>query len=208
MGIEQHFAGGPPRPMQERLPFIGAGDHVLDVESLKVAESGQNKGPVVWAQFRVISSTLHPVGSQVTQRFELAKQERFPTTPTQRELAVYFIAQLLGQKDLAKAQSTLLALLSPKEMEIQRVRGIRVIANGRCKPGKTWVNVSWQNVEQTPDAIKSQRAALDGTAPKASPAPAAPAPSSAPATPDVYTPPAPASDFAAPSFNLDDDLPF
>ncbi len=203
MGAEQYFQGGPPRPMQERLPFIAAGDHTLDVESLKVIES-QKSGPVVWAQFRVIASTCHPVGSQVTQRFELSKQEKFPTTPTQRELAVYFLAQLLGQKDLAKAQSTLLALLSEAEMKVQRVRGIRIIANGRSKKPGGWVNVSWQNVEQAPEQIKAQRAALDGTAPTASPAPTAPA--NLPPTAAQYT--APAVEAPAPMFNLNDDIPF
>lgn len=201
MGVNEYFPeGSAPRPMQERLPFIAAGDHTLDVESLKVIES-QKSGPVVWAQFRVIASTCHPVGSQVTQRFELSKQEKYPTTPTQRELAVYFMAQLLGQKDLAKAQKTLLALLSDAEIKVQRVRGIRIIANGRSKPGKTWVNVSWQNVEQTPEQIKAQRAALDGTAPSASPAPAPQA--APPPAAQQYTPPteAPPSDFAL------DDLP-
>jgi hypothetical protein len=195
MSTVNGYLDTPARPAPERPPFVGLGDHVFDVEEIVHADS-PTKGPTVWVKLIVVESPLHPVGSKVTQRFELAKQEKYPTSRTQVELAKDFVAALIGTSSLDVARDTLKMLLTKEDQKIQRARGIRIRARGYAKPGKTWVHVTWANVEQSPADVAARRAAIEAklaaddgapavqAAPVAAPTPA-PAPTAAPAAPSL-----------------------
>lgn len=154
------YLDAPARPAPERPPFLGLGDHLLDVEEIVKADS-PTKGPTVWIRFLVVESPTHPVGSKVVQRFELAKQERYPNNRTQVELAKDFTAALIGTENLDIARDTLKTLLSSEEQKVQRGRGIRIRARGYTKNKSSWVNVDWKHVEQTEADVKARREAIE-----------------------------------------------
>lgn len=188
MSTANSYLDAPARPAPERPPFVGLGEHLFDVEEIVKADS-PTKGPTVWVRLIVVESTLHPVGSKVTQRFELAKQEKYPTSRTQSELAKDFTAALIGTTDLTAAGEVLKGLLND-DPRIQKACGIRIRARGYAKPGKTWVHVTWNHFDQNETDVAARRAAIVArNAAGATPAVQATAPVAAP----------PAAPTAAPS---------
>lgn len=165
MSSVSSYLDAPARPTPERPPFVGLGEHLFDVEEIVKADS-PTKGPTVWVRLRVAESTNpeHPVGSKATQRFELAKQEKYPTSRTQVELAKDFASALIGEPDLALAGQTLKRLLEdPTMQKSQPARGIRIRARGYAKPGKTWVHVSWSHVDQNEADVAARRAVIEAS---------------------------------------------
>ncbi len=148
----------PSRPAPERPPFVGAGTHILDIEEISLANSPL-KGPTVWVRLVVVESPLHPVGSKVTHRFELAKQETYPTSRTQTELAKDFTAAAVGTSDLVEAGGVLKGLIND-DPRIQRACGIRIKMIGTPNKNKTWVNFRWEHIDQTEADVAARRAAI------------------------------------------------
>lgn len=191
MSTVNGYLDAPARPATERPPFIGVGEHVFDVEEIVTALS-PTKGPTVWVRLIVVESPFHAIGSKVTERFELAKQETYPTNRTQVELAKDFVAALIGSTSLDQARDTLKVLLTPEEQKVQRTRGMRIRCRGYVrapKPGfkpSVYVHRSWSHFDQTEADIAARRAAIEAkmgaeeSAPAVQAPPPAPAPAAAP----------------------------
>lgn len=181
---------------QARHPFLGAGEHRLAVYEYKRYNSAKN-GPTISCVVKVLASSTLPVGSFACDQWRLNKQEQYPNSPTQIDLAADFVCKLLNATDPAAVGATIAQLCSDEGMKVQPIRGMVIDCVATANAKGTWVYKSYKNVPQTPQEIATCRAALESApAPTAS----APPPAAPPTAPTVATPAA--TPAAAPTGSL------
>lgn len=171
-GYGQGFGGQPQedvydrlnrtKPVETRDPFIGLGPHRLMVLSIEPFMH-QTHGPSARATFKVLQSTVHPVGSRVVKLWNLVKPSKFPTQANDGDRFADFVRKVKGAPDNYAVGPDCRALLQDRVAD-QLARGSVIDAMGAntAKPDKKpWTEVSWSPVPQTPDQIRQNRAQLD-----------------------------------------------
>lgn len=171
------------KPVIDRDPFIGEGNHILSVASIETYLDKKH-GKSVRATFIVDQSSCHPPGSTVCKTWNLFKPAKFETQANDADGFADFLCKLQGLPEGQHAQSARAVLKPVAEggnAEAQPARGCRIAAQGRASgqpnptTGKRYVQVSWQTVPQDGATIVAQRAQLDAAhpyRPRAAPAPA------------------------------------
>jgi hypothetical protein len=162
------------KPVVDRDPFIGAGQHdsliVLSIDTYQ----DQKWGQTVRGTFLVEKSTFHAPGTTVCKLWNLFKPAKFATQNTDADGFADFCCKLTGAPEgghHAIARSLIKSRAEGGNKEAQPGRGARIIATGReaGKPnerGQRYVVVSWQTFAgQTNEMMAQTRAQLDATRP-------------------------------------------
>lgn len=182
------------KPVVDRDPFIGAGQHdsliVLSIDTYQ----DQKWGQTVRGTFLVEKSTFHAPGTTVCKLWNLFKPAKFATQNTDADGFADFCCKLTGAPEgghHAIARSLIKSRAEGGNKEAQPGRGARIIATGReaGKPnerGQRYVVVSWQTFAgQTNEMMAQTRTQLDATRPytpnNSAPVPQAPQMPQAPA---------------------------
>lgn len=161
------------KQINERDPFIGEGDHVLLLVSLEPFKHTTH-GPSARANFEVLQSPVHPVGSRVTKLWFLTKPSKFPTQANDSDRFADFIRQMAGAPAGFNVAPQCAAVIRDRVND-QLLRGMVIKARGvntSKNPAKPWVEVYWTSVTQTPDEIKARRMQVEAkiaSAPVATP---------------------------------------
>lgn len=171
------------KTVNERDPFIGEGEHVLQLLSLEPFNH-KTHGPSVRASFEVLESSpgptgapMHLIGSRVTKLWFLTKPSKFETQTNDSDRFTDFIRQMAGAASGSNVAAQCRALIRDRVSD-QLLRGMVIRARGvntSKNAAKPWVEVYWTTVQQTPDQIKSRRATIEAkiaAAPVQQPAPA------------------------------------
>lgn len=159
-------------PQQARYPFIGPGEHELELTNYMVRAKGVKV--TIVAELLVVSSTgAHPVGSKVCTLFKLTGhaeefqqvQDHARANAFQRALLGKF---LLGDKP---TQADLVAAGNALRTPEQKGRGLRVLASGHKlppntkkdgTPAKPWTEITFSEIPgQTPESVRANRLKQD-----------------------------------------------
>lgn len=199
----QRFQSAGVKPVDQRYPFIQAGQHLLILAEIRPFEN-KDKHPCYAADFMVKESTCHAPGTFVTQTFDTVRPSKFASQATDLDRFGNLMCQLDGVPvNQHEVQRLAAAMISHDGIARQPARGVLVRANG--SPTKSsYVNVVFEHVPGAKDQIAPNRAHLDQVsplnqrnAPAAAPAPAPQqyqaAPQGWPQQPPGYPPPAAAA---------------
>ena len=154
------------KPVRERDPFIGEGDHLLMVVEVQPFMH-KTDGPSVRASFEVLASVCHAIGSRVTKIWKITKPSKFESQETDADKFADFVRKLLGGQQGEQVGPKIRALIRERVGD-QLARGMIIGARGSNtskKADKPWVEVYWTFAHQSQDEIKMRRAALDQKAP-------------------------------------------
>lgn len=170
------------KPVDQRTPFIGAGEHVLAVVKYEEFASTQH-GTALGATFMVLESSVHKPGTFVFQGWYPNKRASYPGDTGEIDRAADFVHHLL-QKPLDQSGNAIAYLV--QNAAAQPARGIIIKAKGVDKPaklkrdgqmGKPFTEMTWAHVEgQTGESIAKVRASVDAHENAAKPPAAAPMP--------------------------------
>lgn len=164
--------------------YLDEGTHRLLLIEMVPYES-KKLGPAARATFEVIESTVHPVGSRVSNVWGLTRSAAYVGGDTDLDKVAHFVRRIAGMSDTDNPSQAAIAVIRDRVNE-QLLRGMMVdckLTIRTTKNAKTWKDVKWSSIKQTQEEIAAKRAELDQRHPyKAdfvAPAPAA-APASAP----------------------------
>ena len=169
------FLTTPPAPPRApRVPFIATGTHTLALEGINTIKDQANQRIAV-ATFTVLTSPVHPTGSQVCKRWNLDKMPDKAWKTAERadyiafvKLAMESFGEPFGQQELA--QSAYALSVSQSEggaQEAQILRGLTISATGSApSPSKDptkqgYVVVNFTTMPQTKQALHESRKNLD-----------------------------------------------
>lgn len=167
---------GTTKPVDQRDPFIAAGEHDLIVWAVETYRDTK-WGDSVRVIFEVEKSTAHAPGSKVVRTFNLFKPSSFPTQATDADQLAKFVCVLQGIPEGSHAASCV-ALLKNRAQggnaESQPARGARIHVSGQPPKGGinpqtnkpySYVKVAWATMAQDGALIAATRAALDARSP-------------------------------------------
>lgn len=146
-----------------RFPFIEDGKHIL---CLAVMEKFHHRtdGTSVRVLYEVLQSDKHPVGSFVVKIYKLRKPPKFESKASDAELLAQMCIALKGVKPGYPIGNDIRTLIEPAPVgraEEQLARGTVVECIGVLNQKKTWVDLYWKTVDQTPEQIVQQRQRLE-----------------------------------------------
>lgn len=165
---------GNAKDFNAKVPYIGEGRHKLLLKDFgrKNTEGG---APFVYANFMVLESNTHAVGTTVGKRWYLTDPTHIWKGERARSEAKAFVKALTGcdDADTIKTSEELSEKSNPG-------KGIAVFCNGAPPAaGKTFVQVTFEHVDQSREDVQRQRVMVDtgeiAATPKAEVKPAAPA---------------------------------
>lgn len=168
------------KPVVERDPFIGSGQHDSLIVMAIEMYNDQKWGKSVRASFEVEKSTLHPAGSRVVKIWNLFKPSKFPSQATDADQFAQFVCVLQGLPEGQHAAACRTILKSRAEggnAEAQPARGARIRASGFevgkvNERGQRYVRVQWATFAgQDGNMVAQTRAQLDAKSPYQEPAP-------------------------------------
>lgn len=171
------------KPVSDRDPFVEIGEHDLVLLTLEPF-THTTHGPSARANFEVLASPVHPVGSRVTKIWLLCKPAAFATQTNDADRFVDFMRKMKGAPDGYDMTGDIAAVLRDRVGE-QLMRGMVIHARGagniskneRAKAlaehrePKPFVDVVWSPIAQSAADIAGRRAQLDAKA-NAAPPPA------------------------------------
>lgn len=174
--------------------FIGKGDHLLMiVETSSYVKDGE--GLTAKILFEVVTSTdSHKPGDLVVRVFKLQKPPKFASQTSDADVYADILRKVSGRAEGTPVSDLSRAILLDRRDE-QLLRGVLIRGYGTMNAKGTYVNVSWNAVDQTPEQIRARRAQVDA---KANAAPPAQAPAAHAPLVAYAQIPAPAPQYATP----------
>ncbi len=162
------------KPVIDRDPFIGEGQHDSLIVTAIETYNDQKWGKSVKVSFKAEKSNCHAPGAGVVKIWNLFKPSKFPTQSTDADQFANFVTILQGIPEGSHGASCQ-ALLKPRaeggNAEAQLARGARIRAFGtavgqpNATTGKRYVKVQWSNIPQDGNMIGQARAQLDAEQP-------------------------------------------
>lgn len=119
-------------------------------------------GPSARALFEVLESKTgkHPVGSHVVKIWKLVKPAKFQGQATDADMFADFCRKLKGAPAGHPIGNDIRVLMKERPAD-QLARGTVIEAVAVMNQKKTWTNIFWNNVQQTPQDIAAMRARLE-----------------------------------------------
>ena len=172
------------KPVIDRDPFIGEGQHDSLIVAAIETYNNQKWGTSVRATFEVEKSTLHPAGSCVVKIWNIHKPSKFPTQANDADQFAQFVCILQGVPEGQHGPACRAILKTRADggnSEAQPARGARIAAFGQAvgkvnEKGQRYVRVSWRSIPQDGTAVAQARAMLDARRPYQAPTFAQPDP--------------------------------
>jgi hypothetical protein len=162
-------------PVEDRIPFIQDGDHVLALVGFRTFPS-KNHGESIGATLLVLESSnpAHPKGSLVFKGFYVNRAPKFPNDKTEPRRCADFTSKIVGGQHAQGGQiaGQLLQATQPGRGLVIKCKGVRKLGVNKDKSPKldefgkqvTYVDLSWEHVEgQTPEQIKAVRDHIEAT---------------------------------------------
>ncbi len=119
-------------------------------------------GPSARALLEVLESKTgkHPVGSHVVKIWKLVKPPKFQGQASEADMFADFCRKLKGAPAGHPIGNDIRVLMKERPQD-QLARGTVIEAVAVLNQKKTWTNIYWNNVQQSPQDIAAMRARLE-----------------------------------------------
>ncbi len=142
-----------------RFPFIEDGTHRLALASLEEFQHSTD-GPSARALFEVLASSKHAVGSHVVKIWKLVKPNKYKDSLTDGELFADFCRKMKGAP-VGYPIGNDIRVLMKERVNDQLARGTIIECVGVPNKKGTWVNIYWNTIQQSPEAIAAMRQRME-----------------------------------------------
>lgn len=142
-----------------RFPFIEDGRHKLALVTLEEFTHSSD-GPSARALWLVLESNKHAPGSYVVKIYKLVRPPKFPNGKTDADEFADLCRKLKGAPEGYPIGPDIRVLMKERVRE-QLARGTVIECTGIPNKNRTWTNLYWNAVQQTPADIAAMRAKIE-----------------------------------------------